>query len=167
LISTLDQVLTHHAAVRQISAIRNDFDGDLAVFILQSVLAMSAPLTDWKHLFSLARAEVNATVSALPAKLREEARRVPITLRRRPSQAMEADGIEPDTLGLFVGDAFPDQDSEALPLPAQVLLFLENLWDFAERDEKTFRREIRTTLLHELGHFLGLDEIDLEERGLE
>ena len=128
---------------------------------------MSAPAIDWKHLFAVAQAEVNATLSALPAKLRAEAQRVPITLRRRPSPAMEEDGIEPDILGLFVGDAFPDQESEASPLPAQVLLFLDNLWDFAERDEKVFRQEIRTTLLHELGHFLGLDEIDLEERGLD
>jgi predicted Zn-dependent protease with MMP-like domain len=30
-----------------------------------------------------------------------------------------------------------------------------------------FRNEIRITYLHELGHYLGLDEDDLFERGLE
>jgi predicted Zn-dependent protease with MMP-like domain len=29
------------------------------------------------------------------------------------------------------------------------------------------RGEIRTTFLHEVGHFLGLDEDDLIERGLD
>jgi predicted Zn-dependent protease with MMP-like domain len=49
-------------------------------------------------------------------------------------------------------------------------LFLENLWLMIEEeggDERDFRFEVRTTLLHELGHYLGLNEEDLEERGLE
>ena len=33
-------------------------------------------------------------------------------------------------------------------------------------DETTYRQEVRTTLLHELGHYLGLDEDDLDDRGL-
>ncbi len=45
-------------------------------------------------------------------------------------------------------------------------MFYENLWDFAEEDEKVYRDEIRITFLHELGHYLGLGEQDIEERGL-
>ena len=52
-------------------------------------------------------------------------------------------------------------------VPPQILLFLANLWDYADGDEALFREEVRTTYLHELGHYLGLDELDLEERGLE
>jgi len=52
-------------------------------------------------------------------------------------------------------------------MPPQIILFLENLWDFAEGDEEMFREEVATTLLHELGHYLGLDEDDLTDRGLE
>jgi hypothetical protein len=52
-------------------------------------------------------------------------------------------------------------------LPAQMILFLENLWDLGEADEKVFCEEVRTTFLHELGHFFGLNEDDLTERGLE
>jgi predicted Zn-dependent protease with MMP-like domain len=52
-------------------------------------------------------------------------------------------------------------------MPPQIILFLDNLWDFADRDEGVFRQEVRTTLLHELGHYLGLDEDDLTERGLD
>jgi predicted Zn-dependent protease with MMP-like domain len=32
--------------------------------------------------------------------------------------------------------------------------------------EIDYRNEIRTTLLHELGHFLDLDESQINERGL-
>ena len=38
--------------------------------------------------------------------------------------------------------------------------------DFAEDDPDTFREEVRITFLHELGHLLGLDEEDLDVRGL-
>jgi len=36
-----------------------------------------------------------------------------------------------------------------------------------EAEEDAYREEVRITFLHELGHYLGLDEGDLSERGLE
>jgi predicted Zn-dependent protease with MMP-like domain len=51
-------------------------------------------------------------------------------------------------------------------LPPQIILFLDNLWDFAEGDPEVYRDEVQATYLHELGHYLGLDEIDLDDRGL-
>jgi predicted Zn-dependent protease with MMP-like domain len=51
-------------------------------------------------------------------------------------------------------------------MPPQILLFYENLWDFAGGEEETYREEVRITYLHELGHYLGLDEDELDERGL-
>lgn len=121
---------------------------------------------NWKRLLTLAQEEVTATLSGLPAQLRDEARAVPVAFEPRPSAELVADGIEPDTLGLFQGEDFPHAESGS-PLPAHITLYLENLWDFAGADEESFREELRTTLLHELGHYLGLDEDDLEERGLE
>ncbi len=122
---------------------------------------------EWKHLRAIAEKEVVRTIAALPPKLRHEARQLPVTFETRPGPALIADGVEEDTLGLFVGDAYPDHDVDPAPLPPQILLFLENLWDLAEGDEAEYRREIRTTLFHELGHYLGLDETDLGARGLE
>jgi predicted Zn-dependent protease with MMP-like domain len=123
--------------------------------------------SDWNRLRALAAEEVEATLAALPAPLRERAQALPVTLERRPNAALCADGIEPDTLGLFVGPEFGAEETAALPLPAQIILFLENLWDQAEGDEEVFREEVSTTCLHELGHYLGLDEDGLFERGLE
>lgn len=123
--------------------------------------------SNWNHLTSLAQDEVNRTWAALPARLRQAAAPVPVTFEPRPSPAMEQDGIAPDTLGLFVGEAFPDEENSLSPVPPRVLLFLDNLWELAEGDPDLYLREIRTTLLHELGHYLGLDETDLESRGLE
>jgi predicted Zn-dependent protease with MMP-like domain len=122
---------------------------------------------DLQRLTALAREEVEATLAALPAPLAERAKALPITFERRPNAAHRRDGIEPDTLGLFVGPEFAYEETTTMPLPPQIILFLENIWDLAEADEEFFREEVRTTYLHELGHYLGLDEDDLFERGLE
>jgi predicted Zn-dependent protease with MMP-like domain len=47
------------------------------------------------------------------------------------------------------------------------MLFLDEIWDEADGDEAVYRDEVRRTYLHELGHYLGLDEDGLAERGLE
>lgn len=122
---------------------------------------------DWPTLLAVAESEVQNILRALPGKLQAEARRLPVTFERRPGKELQDDGIEPDTLGLFVGEAYPNGETGGLPLPPQIILFLSNIWNVAEEDEAVYRGEIRTTFLHELGHYLGLDEIDLEERGLE
>jgi len=119
----------------------------------------------WDKLKQLALAEVEATLAELPAPLRERARRLPVTFERVPNRGLIADGIAPDTLGLFNGPEFAAEGD--VPMPPQIILFLENLWDFAEGDEEIFCEEVHTTLLHELGHYLGLDEDDLTERGLD
>jgi len=119
----------------------------------------------WSRLKQLALAEIEATLAALPAPLRERARQLPVTFERVPSRALQADGVAADTLGLFVGPELAEEGH--VPMPPQIILFLENLWDFAEGDEDLFRAEVHTTLLHELGHYLGLNEDDLTERGLE
>jgi predicted Zn-dependent protease with MMP-like domain len=123
--------------------------------------------SNWAKLHALAVAVVEATLAALPAPLRARAQALPVTFERRPNRAQLRDGIEPETLGLFVGPEFADEESATLPLPPQIILFLENVWDQAEADETRFREEVHTTLLHELGHYIGLDEDDLAERGLE
>jgi predicted Zn-dependent protease with MMP-like domain len=120
---------------------------------------------DWDKLQSLALAEVKATLAALPAELRAQAQKLPVTFGNRPSRALQADGIEMDTLGLFVGPEFADEG--AVPLPPQIILFLENIWELAEADESIFCEEVHKTFLHEIGHYLGLDEDGLVERGLE
>jgi len=123
--------------------------------------------TDWEHLKKLAAAEVESTLAALPAPLRQRAAVLPVTFEHVPNTTFVAEGIDPDTLGVFTGPAFADEDHSASPVPPQIILFLDNLWDFAEHHEEIFSDEVHTTYLHELGHYLGLDEEDLFDRGLE
>jgi predicted Zn-dependent protease with MMP-like domain len=120
---------------------------------------------NWKKLCDMASIEVEATLMKLPAPLREEAKQLLFTLERVPNAELLEEGIEADTLGIFTGAEFAE--TGCIPMPSQIILFLENIWNYPEGDENAFREEIRMTLLHELGHYLGLDEEDLFERGLE
>ncbi|MBC8003737.1 MAG: metallopeptidase family protein [Opitutaceae bacterium] len=118
----------------------------------------------WDHLLEIAATEVKRTVEALPPELRHKVILLPVAYESAPSEDWRRDGIEADTLGLFVGPEFSEQPSAVLP--PHIILFLGNIWEMVDGDEKEFRFEVRTTYLHELGHYLGLNEIDLDERGL-
>lgn len=119
---------------------------------------------NWEQLCGLAQLEVEETLAALPEPLSERGEKLPVIFECQPSADLQAAGIEADTLGLFTGAEFVEENDQ--PLPPQIILFLQNIWDAVE-DEKHFREQVRTTFLHELGHYLGLDENDLIERGLE
>ena len=119
---------------------------------------------NWPHLLQLAQAEVARTLADLPEDLRAQAAALPVTYEHVPNRALLADGLEPDTLGLFVGGDFTDEAH--VPLPSQIILYLDNLWEMVGGEEKDFVEEVGITFMHELGHYLGLDEEDLDERGL-
>jgi len=118
------------------------------------------------RLVELARTEVQTAIDALPDELRSSAESLVVTLEPAPNTGLVADGIAPDTLGLFLGESMADPPSSH-PQPTQIILFLENLWQFARHNEAAYLDEVRTTYLHELGHYFGFDEDDLEQRGLE
>jgi predicted Zn-dependent protease with MMP-like domain len=107
----------------------------------------------------IAQAEVDAALRSLPEEIRSVVARVPVFFERRPDAEDIARGVEPDTLGFY------DEGAPDAPTP-RIRLWLENLWELAEDDTAIFRSEVRTTVLHEIGHLLGWDEQDVEERGL-
>jgi len=119
------------------------------------------------QLSSLAESVVAAARRRLPPAVRTAAEAVPVCYEPVPNDAILAEGWEPDILGLFVGHAHHGELADATPLPPQILLFLENIWDYAEGDEEIYRDEVRLTYLHELGHYLGWDEDEIAARGLE
>ena len=120
--------------------------------------------TDW---YALADQESRAVLAALPSDLRGCIANLAITLDPypRPDEEIE-EGDDEALLGLFVGPSYGEAEQDNDPMPSAIRLFVENLRDEAEDDPERFRQEVRTTLLHELGHYLGLDEDELEKRGL-
>jgi predicted Zn-dependent protease with MMP-like domain len=118
----------------------------------------------FSHLLRLAEAELRTMQDSLPPEVREALQPVPVIFEEFPSPAALADGITPDQLGVFEGGSASDS---GVPQPTRIVLWLGNLWEMCEASEADYREEVRITLLHEFGHFLGWDEADLFERGLE
>ena len=109
--------------------------------------------------------ELKLLIKVLPADVQAAAHKVPVAMEEKPGLGAFDDELEGDELGLFEGpSAMEESDPGELP---RIRLFLANLWDWVEQDEQDFRDEVGTTFLHELGHYLGLDEEELTARGLE
>lgn len=117
------------------------------------------------YLLRMAEEEVCRVVASLPAELRARAEPIPLVYDSRATDVLDAEGVG-DTLGLFVGENILEAGEGSGGLPAQIILYLENIWWEAGEDETLYRQEVRATFYHELGHYLGLEEIDLEDRGL-
>ena len=116
----------------------------------------------WPRLLRTAQAVVATTIARLPDELRSRAEPLAVTYESWPNDALIDEGWDPDLLGMFVGDPVGVESQDAAPVPPQIILYLENLWDCAEADEAVYRDEVRITYLHELGHYLGLDEEELD-----
>lgn len=115
---------------------------------------------DFEELSGMAEKEIAMLVKTLPEKIRAEAMNCPVSFDRKPES-----GDEDDLLGVFEGASLIDEPGpDALPL---IRIFVNNIWDYVERDEQDFLDEVGTTFLHELGHYLGWDEDEIAERGLE
>jgi predicted Zn-dependent protease with MMP-like domain/Flp pilus assembly protein TadD len=76
--------------------------------------------------------------------------------------------LSPCILGVFRGTPIGERSvtSSADHFPAAIVLYQRNLERFA-RTREELCEQIGITLLHEVGHLVGLDEEDLWERGLE
>lgn len=122
------------------------------------------PNAPFSHLLKVASQEIEQIRAELPDSLREALKGVATVLEEFPSLEHEADGVESDQLGLFEGADATDPSSPQMP---RIVLWLGNLWEMCDADEDSYREEVRITFLHEVGHYLGLDEGDLFQRGLE
>lgn len=122
---------------------------------------------DFAQLTQIAADTVGAAQRQLPPEIRPLARGVAVHYERLPAADVMAEGFPEDILGLFTGSPHGTELTHDNPAPPQILLYLENLWDFAGNDVEIFREETRLTYLHELGHYLGWDEDQLTARGLD
>jgi len=91
---------------------------------------------------------------------------VPIVIAELPAEADVDAGLDPRALGLFSGTSYPDQSHlGGQPGLTQIVLFRRNL-ERVGGDDDELREEVRVTMLHETGHFFGMDDDDLDGAGL-
>ena len=103
----------------------------------------------------------------LPRSIREYVEHVPLMVRDFPDDdLLEGERISPQILGIFIGvprtEAEPSHQSTDFD---RVFLFKKNLEKVC-RTRAELIEQIQITVKHEIGHYLGLDEDDLERLGL-
>ncbi|MGZ8430550.1 MAG: metallopeptidase family protein [Candidatus Deferrimicrobiaceae bacterium] len=109
-------------------------------------------------------------IDDLPGMFREALRNVAIVVEERPPDwLLEELDIPPgETLyGFYHGIPLPERSVlDSGNLPDKISIYRGPLEeDFRDRGELV--RQIRMTLLHEIGHYFGMDEEDLDRLGYE
>jgi predicted Zn-dependent protease with MMP-like domain len=118
------------------------------------------------------REVVAEAVEHLPDELRTHLRHLPVVVEDLPTREVLAhesgdEPLTPTVLGLFYGPSLREQSVfDPVTVPPTIFVYQRNLERFCRTREELIE-EIRLTLYHELGHYLGLSEEELEERGLE
>jgi len=113
---------------------------------------------------------IREAVELLPDEIRGHVTETLVSVKPLPDDhdLREADAdhpLSPTLVGLFHGPNLRERTGNG-ELPPQIFLFQKNLErTCATREELV--EQIRVTVLHEIGHLLGLTDEELEERGLE
>jgi predicted Zn-dependent protease with MMP-like domain len=97
---------------------------------------------------------------AVPESIRARATEVPVFFSRARN------GKGGTCLGVFEGYSLmegPPAQPDEMP---RITLFIDTLAQAANQRRTVFLREVRTTYLHELGHYFGWDEGQIANVGL-
>jgi predicted Zn-dependent protease with MMP-like domain len=108
---------------------------------------------------------VEQAMESLPGEHIENIRNLSVIVEDLPSRALakEMDMEQDELLGLFTGAPFGEQEGffNAPSLPDTILLFQKNIEAICDSEDELIE-EIQITVVHEVGHYFGLSEDDLE-----
>ncbi len=108
-------------------------------------------------------------MASLPPELLARVHNVDIVIERRPSaRDRKLAGIGPGRLllGLYHGIPLTRRgEYYNLVPPDKISIYQESIEAICTTDEEV-RDQVRTTVLHELAHYFGIDDDRLEELGL-
>lgn len=110
---------------------------------------------------------VEEALAELPEEFEPYLDNVLIEVRPLPDATLcKGRDIPGTVLGLYVGSPLENKGPEMMhsALPDRILIFRDNLRRVC-RSRGQLIRQIRVTVLHEIGHHFGLDEDQLRELG--
>ena len=111
---------------------------------------------------------VERALAELPEPFASHLEQITVEIKDRPTRKqLRSVGLAEDELllGLYQGIALPDRSVQhSGVLPDRILIFQEDVELVSDTPEQLVD-EIRTTVLHEIGHHFGMDEDDLDEVG--
>jgi predicted Zn-dependent protease with MMP-like domain/Tfp pilus assembly protein PilF len=145
---------------------RGDTRAMVKAFMKVRELDLEAKPASWTMTQEEFEAVAEDALAELPERIRLLLGNVPIVAADYPSIEIVAEGNDPRMLGFFSGVPYPEkQTMGGIPHLDCAFLYQQNIERICQtREEAT--TEIRTTLLHETGHFFGLSEEELEAMGL-
>jgi predicted Zn-dependent protease with MMP-like domain len=112
---------------------------------------------------------VSRVVQSLSPQVQAMLARIAVVVEAEPASSHFTDSDvspEHDLFGLYQGIPLIDRDSAySLVIPDRITIFVGPLARGSETRQE-LDDQIRITILHELGHHLGLDEDGLESLGL-
>ena len=111
---------------------------------------------------------VSEAIASLPPQVAERLQNVEVVVENRPTrEELAVAGVEPPVtlFGLYTGTPLTERGSwYGLVLPDKITLYQRSIEEVC-RTKHEVREQIRTTLMHEIGHHFGLSEDELEEAG--
>ena len=110
---------------------------------------------------------VATAAECLPAKLRAALEEVTLVLADYAEPVLLAGNDEPELLGLFDGLERSERGDSGAPQPSPCIYVFRRAHEHTCASRAEFDAEIRQTLWHELGHYLGYDENGLAELGMD
>jgi predicted Zn-dependent protease with MMP-like domain len=109
---------------------------------------------------------VDEALSTIPARFREALKNIAIVVEDEPTDGQLAGvDIDPDDtlLGLYEGTPLTERQwSDGNRLPDKITLFQMAIEDACE-DEDDLVVCVGETLIHEIGHYFGLSEEEIQE----
>ena len=113
---------------------------------------------------------VAEALKMLPAEFRDRMKNVSVVVRDKPTtkELKDAGVAKGDTLlGLFIGTSLAEKSVFDAPRDVdRIILYRKPLEEMCATRAKLVK-EIRKTVIHEVGHFLGMEEEELERLGYE
>src|SRR5579864_7189410 len=108
---------------------------------------------------------VEETLDSLPEEFRSRIRNVAVLVEDMPShQPSPQQGQQRRLLlGLFVGVPATTKSMFDLPTGPDHIVFYQKNIEAVCSSEAEIREQIRLTVIHELGHYFGMDENQLED----
>jgi predicted Zn-dependent protease with MMP-like domain len=107
-------------------------------------------------------------IASLPAQFRGALEVVRVEVADRPTRRqLRSVGLAEDELllGLYEGVPLTERSvTDGPTMPDVIWIFHQDLEDACETEDE-LAQEVRVTLLHELGHYFGMDEDQLDELG--
>ena len=106
---------------------------------------------------------VEEAPDGLPADFAELLENVAVVVEEEPDPAVLAElGVDEDEelLGLYLGVPLTDRDTQYQALPDRVAIYRGPVLRCCGSRREVVR-EVRDTVVHELGHFFGLDDDEM------